>query len=265
MSSENRLPIALTIAGFDPSGGGGVIADARTFTAFNCLPAAVVTSITFQNDKAVFGAEHVSADTIRRQVMAVVEGGLIGGVKTGMLPTRAAVREVVRLLRDTNLPAPIVDPVLRSTSGYSLIKEDAIGELLSELVPLARLVTPNIPEAERITGLRLRDVEGMQQAAEMIRAKGARAVLIKGGHLPNESAASAKQEAIDLLDNEGKVIIFRGDWIPDVRLRGTGCMLSAGIAACLAKGKSLEESISAAKSFVAGAIKQASHIRERAN
>lgn len=278
--SETVQPLALTIAGLDPSGGAGVIADARTFTAVGCSPAAVITSITFQNDKGVFGAEHLSPETIQRQLMAVVEGGAVAGVKTGMLPTRAAVREVVRFIRDANLPAPVVDPVFRSTSGYALIEEDAIEELLKELLPLARLVTPNIPEAERITGLRIRDEEGMRQAAEIIRARGTRAVLIKGGHLRDQEAGGRRQaqgkrkkekgkskggrqeaegrtqaEAIDVLDNDGRVTVFRGEWIPNVKLRGTGCMLSAAVAANLAQGKSLEESVGEAKKFVAGALR----------
>ena len=190
----NATPLALTIAGLDPSGGAGVIADLRAFTAFGCSPAAAITSITFQNDEEVFGAEHLSAQTIRGQVMAIADEYRVECAKTGMLPTREVVREVARLFRETSLPAPVVDPVIRSTSGYALMEEDALAELLAGLLPLARLVTANTTEAEQITGLRINDVEEMRAAAKAIRELGARAVLIKGGHLGNREAGGRRQE-----------------------------------------------------------------------
>ena len=244
-------PVVLTIAGLDPSGGAGVIADAHAIRAFGCSPAAVVTSITFQNDRVVYGAENLSADTIRRQALAVVETNAVAGLKTGMLPTSDSVREVVRLYREERLPAPVVDPVMRSTSGHSLVEEQATSIMLRELLPLARLITPNIPEAELITGRKIVDLEGMKAAAAAIRQLGARAVLIKGGHLESKGPA----EAIDVLNDEGTLTILRGDWIPNGKLRGTGCMLSSAIAACLANGKSLENSIIEAKVFVETAIR----------
>jgi hydroxymethylpyrimidine kinase/phosphomethylpyrimidine kinase len=247
------IPVVLTIAGLDPSGGAGVIADAQAIRAFGCSPAAAVTSITFQNDQAVHGSEHLSADTIRRQVLAVLETNEVAGLKTGMLPTSDSVLEVVRLCREEHLPAPVVDPVMRSTSGYSLVEDQATSIMLSELLPLARLITPNIPEAELITGRKIVDLEGMKEAAAEIRQLGARAVLIKGGHLENKDAT----EAIDVLNDEGTLTILRGDWISNRKLRGTGCLLSSAIAACLANGESLENSIMEAKVFVETAIKSA--------
>jgi hydroxymethylpyrimidine/phosphomethylpyrimidine kinase len=271
--SKQPLPVALSIAGLDPSGGAGVIADARAFIAFGCSPAFAITSITFQNDKALLGAEHLSAETIRGQVMAVLAGANVASVKTGMLPTKEAVREVTRLLRQADLPAPVVDPVIRSSSGYSLIEDDALEELLRELLPLARLVTPNIAEAEQITGLKIKNVEDMYQAASVIRGSGSRAVLIKGGHLGPLAGAHASGRsnvvqnssemdhssptAVDLLDNEGQITLFRGEWIEGGQLRGTGCLLSSAIAAGLARGKSLEQSVGEAKTFVASAIRDA--------
>jgi hydroxymethylpyrimidine kinase/phosphomethylpyrimidine kinase len=275
--------IALTIAGLDPSGGAGVIADLRAFAAFACRPAAAITSLTFQNDREVFGAEHVSAETVRAQVMAIIDGNEVACAKTGMLPTSEMVREVARLFRNHGLPAPVVDPVMRSTSGYILIEEDAYDALLSNLLPLARLVTPNIPEAEQITGRRIKSVEDMQLAAAAIRALGARAVLIKGGHLgpqvcgplearektaeveplcahaPDEAPARRMREVpgevVDLLDEDGQVTVLRGEWIAGVSLRGTGCMLSAAIAAGLGHGLSLEAAVNQARIFVANALR----------
>jgi hydroxymethylpyrimidine kinase/phosphomethylpyrimidine kinase len=225
----------------------------KTFTSFGCFATAAVTSLTFQNTTGVYGAAHQTAETVRRQVLAVVEDFSVACVKTGMLPTREVIAEVARLLRETGLPAPVVDPVVRSTSGYDLIDDDALDALKRELLPLARVVTPNIPEAERITGLAgIVDVEGMRRAARVLREMGARAVLIKGGHL--------KGEAFDLLDDGGRVILFRGARIHTEATHGTGCTLAAAIAACLARGMSLEDSVGASKSFVADAILDAPHI-----
>ena len=166
---------------------------------------------------------------------------------------------LVRNPRVNGDAAPVVDPVICSTSGYSLMEDDALEGLLVELLPLARLVTPNIPEAERIIERRIDDVEGMRAAAKAIRERGAHAVLIKGGHLWDQEADGSRQtaghaEAIDVLDNDGSVTVLRGEWIEGANLRGTGCMLSAAIAACLGKGMTLEESVSQAKTFVARAI-----------
>ncbi len=176
-------PVALTIAGFDPSGGAGVVADIKTFTAFDCFAVAAVTSLTFQNTMGVFGATHQTAETVRQQVIPVIEDFKVACAKTGMLPTREVIAEVARLFRETSLPAPVVDPVVRSTSGYDLIDDEALAALVAELLPLACVATPNIPEAERITGLKIEDEEGMRRAARAMREMGARAVLVKGGHL----------------------------------------------------------------------------------
>lgn len=251
---RTSLPIALTIAGLDPSGGAGVIADVRTLAALACAPAAVITSITFQNDQGVYGAEHVSPETISGQLAAVLGKGSIAAVKTGMLPTRDGVRALVKYLRDGTLAAPIVDPVIRSTSGFELVEPEAVTEIVKLLFPLARLVTPNIPEAELITGLEIRNVEAMREAAAAIRKLGARAVLIKGGHL---TSPDRLEEAIDLLDEEGEVTILSGRRITNASVRGSGCMLSAAIAAGLAHRKSLHDSIVDAKQFVAQVIANA--------
>lgn len=241
------MPVALSIAGFDPSGGAGLVADIKTFTAFGCFATAAVTSLTFQNTVGVFGALHQTAEAVREQIMPVVEDFQIAAAKTGMLPTREVVEEVARLFRQTPLPAPVVDPVVRSTSGYDLIDDDALSALVQKLFPLARLVTPNIPEAERITNLRIKGEKEMREAARRMREMGARAVLVKGGHL--------QTEALDLLDDGGEVQTFRAERIKTTATHGTGCTLSAAIAAGLAHGKSLEESVASAKRFVTQALK----------
>src|SRR5258705_8836321 len=201
--------MALTIAGFDPSGGAGVLADVRTFTAFGLRACAAITSITSQDSANVFGAVHQTPEMVRVQVEPLLKGFAIACAKTGMLPTRSVVLEVARLFRENDLPRPVVDPVIMSSSGHRLMEEDAVCELVNELMPLARLVTPNIPEAETLTGMTITSEAEMRRAAAAIRALGARAVLIKGGHLGKEKAEGRRQEAeseeaIDVLDNEGK-------------------------------------------------------------
>jgi len=259
----NLLPVALSIAGFDPSGGAGCLADIKTFTAFGCFGMAAVTSLTFQNTTGVFGAVTQTAESVRAQVFPIIEDFQVAALKTGMLPTREIVTEVARLLRGegvpsrdqetTPLPAPVVDPVIRSTSGYDLIDKPARDALVKELLPLSRLVTPNVPEAELLTGLKgITDEGGMLRAARIIREMGARAVLIKGGHLPGEP--------LDLLDDGGRITVFRGERIESQATHGTGCTLAAAIAACLARGMDLIEAVGAAKRFVREAIAAAPHI-----
>ena len=248
------MPVALTIAGFDPSGGAGVVADIKTFTAFGCFATAAVTSLTFQNTTGVFGATHQTAADVRAQVLPVIEDFRVAGVKTGMLPTREVISEVARLLRETALDevGAIVDPVVRSTSGFDLIDDDALAALKSELLPLARLATPNLPEAERITGLEIRTEADMRRAAARMREMGARAVLVKGGHLTGE--------ALDLLDDEGRIELFRATRIDTHATHGTGCTLAAAVAACLARGMNLSQAVGAAKRFVTEAIRRSPHL-----
>src|ERR1700704_4414869 len=149
-TDSNTSRVVLTIAGFDPSGGAGVLADARALMAFGCRPVAAVTSLTFQDSEKVFGSVHQTAESLRAQILPLVEEFRIAAVKIGMLPTRELVLEVARLLRETSLPAPVVDPVLQSSSGYGLMEPTAREVWLTGLMPLARLITPNIPEAETL-------------------------------------------------------------------------------------------------------------------
>ncbi|PYS59600.1 MAG: bifunctional hydroxymethylpyrimidine kinase/phosphomethylpyrimidine kinase [Acidobacteria bacterium] len=257
---DGEQPAVLTIAGFDPSGGAGIIADVKTFQAFGCRPLAAVTSLTFQNSRGVFGAIHQSAESLRAQVLPIIEEVRIAAVKIGMLPTSEIVLAVVRLVREQNLPAPVVDPVLRSSSGDGLMAEAAIEIMLSELTSLSRVITPNIPEAETLTGLKITNEDEMCEAAGKLREMGARAVLVKGGHLIERSddlVPDTKRQAIDVLDDRGQITVFRGEWIDSPPVRGTGCMLSSAIAACLAQRMPLGESVRAAKQFVADAIRYA--------
>ena len=240
-------PVILTIAGLDPSGGAGIVADIRTIAAFGCFPAAALTSITFQNTTGVFGVENQSAATLRGQVEPVVNDLEVAGAKTGMLPTAEIVAEVARLFQNENLPAPVVDPVIVATSGDVLIDDEALQILKEKLFPLARVVTPNVPEAERLSGITIHNEADMRRAAEVILTLGPKAVLVKGGHTA---------EATDILLNEsGNFVEFREEFIDVGEVHGSGCTLSAAIAACLGKGMTLEEAVGAAKKYVTDAIR----------
>jgi hydroxymethylpyrimidine kinase/phosphomethylpyrimidine kinase len=245
---DKDKPVVLTIAGIDPSGGAGIVADIKTIAAFGCFPAAAITSITFQNAQRVFGAEHQSAATLRAQVEPIVKDAKVASAKTGMLPTAEIVAEVARLFREEDLPAPVVDPVMVSTSGHDLIGDSAFQVLKNELLPVARLVTPNVPEAERLAGFKISSESDMKRAAEAIRSLGARAVLVKGAH---------RRDATDiLLDEAGNFTEFREKYIDVGEIHGTGCTLSAAIAANLAKGLTLTAAIAASKNFLTSALRE---------
>lgn len=251
-------PVVLTIAGIDPSGGAGIIADIKTIAAFGCFPAAAITSITFQNAQHVFGAEHQSAATLRAQVEPIVHDVKVAAAKTGMLPTAEIVAEVVRLFREEDLPAPVVDPVMVSTSGHDLIGDEAFRILRNELLRVARLVTPNIPEAERLAGFAIKSEADMRRAAEAIKTLGAPAVLVKGGHRLELQAngASIPNEAVDILiDDNGAFTDFREPYIDVGQVHGTGCTLSAAIAANLARDLSLIDAIGSAKKYLSDRIR----------
>lgn len=250
-SIQQDRPVVLTIAGIDPSGGAGIVADIKTIAEFGCFPAAAITSITFQNAKRVFGAEHQTAATLRAQVEPIVQDAKVAAAKTGMLPTAEIVAEVARLFREEDLPA-VVDPVMVSTSGHDLIGDPAFQILKKELLPVARLVTPNIPEAERLAGFPIRSEADMRRAAEAIKSLGAPAVLVKGGHRLESQA-----DAVDILiDDTGRIVEFREEFVDVGEVHGSGCTLSAAIAASLGKGMSLEAAVGAAKKYLTDQIRK---------
>ena len=240
----------LTIAGVDPSGGAGIVADIKTIAALGCFPAAAITSITFQNTTGVFGAEHQTPATLRAQVMPIVQDVTIAAAKTGMLPTVEIVAEVARLFAEEKLPAPVVDPVVVATSGDVLIDDEAFEILKTRLFPLARIVTPNIPEAEKLAGFAIDSEDDIKRAAEAILLLGPGAVLVKGGH------RKFSTDALDvLLDKQGIFTEFRNEYIDAGEIHGSGCTLSAAIAANLGNGMNLDQAIGAAKKYVTDLIR----------
>lgn len=248
---ENKK-VCLSIAGVDPSGGAGVLADVRTFARFGCFPAAAVTSLTFQNTTGVFGAVHQSAETVARQIDAVADDLSVDAVKTGMLPTREVIAAVAERISEWALSPAVIDPVVRSTSGFDLIDDEALAALTEMLFPLASVVTPNVPEAERITGVEIKGPVDTAEAAKRMLDLGAAAVLIKGGH-----AVGDGEMMIDRLFTASEVTEFAAPRIETTSTHGTGCILAAAITARLAYGDTLTDAIATAKAFVHEAIRTA--------
>jgi hydroxymethylpyrimidine/phosphomethylpyrimidine kinase len=260
----DKPKVCLSIAGLDPSGGAGTIADIKTFSAFGCFGTAAVTSVTFQNTMKVFGAVHQTAETVRRQIEPILKDFEVSAVKTGMLPTSEIIEEVARLIRDLGLKNIVIDPVVRSTSGYDLIDNTALRTMVHELFPLADLITPNIPEAERITGIAIQDEDDIKAAARQMQLLGAQNVLIKGGHIPILDfefrildPKDQKRKARDYLFVGNERHVFEAEYVDTMSTHGTGCTLSSAIAANLALGEDLKNSIDIAKKFVTEAIRTA--------
>ncbi|MDQ2746351.1 MAG: hydroxymethylpyrimidine/phosphomethylpyrimidine kinase, partial [Acidobacteriota bacterium] len=187
-------PVCLTVAGLDPSGGAGIVADIETFTAFGCFATCAVTSLTFQNTTGVFGAAHQSAETVKRQIEPILTDYTVAALKTGMLPTEEIIEEIAEIIVRNNLPNLVVDPVVRSTSGYDLIDDAALRSLIENLFPLAVIVTPNLPEAERITRMTIENEADIERAARIMQSFGAKNVLIKGGHFLEGGRQDGNQE-----------------------------------------------------------------------
>lgn len=248
-------PIALTIAGSDPSGGAGIQADLKTFTVLGVYGASVITALTAQNTFGVTGVLKVPADFVIAQFVAVTSDLPVAAVKTGMLADVEMVDCVSRLLRQWGPPHLVVDPVMVATSGDRLIDRDAVQAVRDTLIPLADLITPNLPEAAALLEREIAELEEQMRAqAEALLQFGCRAVLLKGGH-------GSGAEAVDILATAGGITRLSQRRIETSNTHGTGCTLAAAITAGLADGKPLEEAVARAKDFVwmalmAGAAQQ---------
>lgn len=250
MEQENTRPVVLSVAGFDPSGGAGVLADIKTIAAFECYGVAAITSLTFQNTEGVRGAVHQNGDTVKQQLAALTDDFKISGLKTGMLPTVDVVREVVSTIKTNGISTVVVDPVLTSTSGFNLVDEQIIETLMTELLPLTTLVTPNIREAERLSGVPFRYTNDLVTAGEVILQTGCKAVLITGGDVDSSSSA-------DLLVTGQGSMDFSRIRVLSRHTHGTGCTLSAALACLLSRGYSLIDAVAQAKDYIVRAIETA--------
>ncbi len=243
-------PRALTIAGSDPGGGAGVQADLKTFSAFKVYGMTAITAVTVQNTLGVRGVLGVPPQVVAEQIDAVLEDIGAGAVKTGMLGTAAVIKAVAGRLTAHKARNLVVDPVMYAKSGHALLEPRAAGALIKHLLPLAALVTPNAPEAERLSGVKVRCRDGARKAARRIRALGPAFVLVKGGHLDGTVCE-------DLLFDGKTFTVFRSPRIVTRNTHGTGCTLSAAIASGLALGLPPREAVAEAVSYVAGAISHA--------
>jgi hydroxymethylpyrimidine/phosphomethylpyrimidine kinase len=244
------LAIALSIAGSDSGGGAGIQADLKTFHSFGVFGTTVVTAVTAQNTMGVSAVHPVPTPVVLAQLKAIASDLSPAAFKTGMLATRELVELVARSIDEFSLPAYVLDPVMVATSGDRLLDEDAVAAVRDLLVPRARIVTPNLPEAEILTDRPVRDLASMRRAAQTLVERGAHAALMKGGHL-------AGDEMVDLYWDGARELVWRRPRIRTRNTHGTGCTLSAGIAAGLARGASLPQAVEAALDFVARAIASA--------
>ena len=240
------MKIALTIAGSDSGGGAGIQADIKTMITNGVFATCAVTALTAQNTTGVSGIYEVTDEFLGQQLDAVFTDLYPDAVKVGMVSSSALIAMIAKKLRQYDAGNIVVDPVMVATSGARLISEEAIGTLKDELLPLATVLTPNIPEAEVLAGIKINDEDGMIAAARLIREKYGCSVLVKGGHNVND--------ANDLLCCEGNLRWFRGRRIDNPNTHGTGCTLSSAIASNLAKGFDLETSVQRAKDYISGAL-----------
>ncbi len=253
MDDRNRSPRprALSIAGSDSGGGAGIQADLKTFSALGVYGMTAITAVTVQNTQGVSGYETLPPRIVSDQIRAVVTDIGVDAAKTGMLASAEIVEAVATAIAETGVPNLVVDPVSVSKHGHRLLDEDAVGALRERILPLATLVTPNLPEATGLAGFDVTDRDLMEDAAESIRAMGPGAVLIKGGHLPDSSGAD------DVFFDGDRMTWIAGERIETRNTHGTGCTLSSAIAAYLARGDELLEAVRKGKVFVTEAIRAA--------
>lgn len=248
-------PIALTIAGSDSSGGAGIQADLKTFSALEVYGASVITALTAQNTQGVQGVLPVPAAFVTRQIDSVFDDLTIGAVKIGMLGSAEIVDAVADALERHGAPNVILDPVMVATSGDRLISDETVGRMKDRLIPLALVLTPNLPEAAVLLGDDVARTEAdMQDQGRRLLALGSRTVLLKGGHADGP-------DSVDLVVAEGRVGRLEAPRFPTRNTHGTGCTLSAAIAASLALGASLVEAVAIAKHYVSDAIATADKLK----
>ncbi|MFK7839746.1 MAG: bifunctional hydroxymethylpyrimidine kinase/phosphomethylpyrimidine kinase [Bdellovibrionales bacterium] len=242
------IPKVLSIAGSDPSGGAGIQADLKTFGALGCYGMAVITALTAQNTREVSAVEVMSAEFVRQQLIAIFDDVAVHGVKIGMIADAQIAEVVADILEEFKPPNIVLDPVMVATSGDSLIDKDAMGVLKARLIPLADVITPNIPEAEKLLRKAVLDIE---DGARDLLLLGADAALLKGGHLSRDVMSN------DVLAFDKGIEVFKAKRILTSNTHGTGCTLSSAIVAHLAKEMDLKDAVQASKEYLTGAIQNA--------
>lgn len=236
----------LTIAGSDSCGGAGIQADLKTFSAHGVYGMSVITAVTAQNTQGVFAVQDISPEIIGAQIEAIFEDIDVHGVKIGMVSQISTIKIIAEKLKQYKPAKVVLDPVMISKSGYDLLQPEAKEALIDELIPLATLITPNLPEAEEITKIKIENIEDMKKAAEIIHNMGVKYVLVKGGHLPDK--------AIDVLYDGDVFTFYESARIDTKNTHGTGCTLSSAIASNLGKGVDVKEAVKEAKEYITTAI-----------
>ena len=251
MSKRTKVPIALTIAGSDSGGGAGIQADLKTLASLGVHGTSVITCVTAQNPRRILGIEACAPAMVRAQLTAVFAELPPRAVKTGMLYSREIVGEVIEFFaRGKGLPPLIVDPVMAATSGKRLLEPEAVKLMKEKMLPMAALVTPNVPEAEKLTGLRIRNPEDLRKAARLIHDNFGCAVLMKGGHLPHSKSA------VDIFFDGVIEWMLSAPFVKKSTIRGTGCTYSAAIAGYCALGFTLTQAVQLAKNYITQSIAQ---------
>lgn len=240
----------MTIAGSDSGGGAGIQADLKTFAAFGVYGTSAITAITAQNTLGVAAVHELPVELVEAQIDAIVTDIGTDCVKTGMLASAPMVKAVAARIKSHGLERVVVDPVMVAASGDRLLKEEAVATYKSELFPLATVVTPNVPEAEALTGIKIKNLMGMKAAAKLIHRFGPRFVLVKGGHLEGD-------EVTDILFDGKQYTDFPGERIATNNTHGTGCTLASAIASGLAHGRPVEEAVAIAKLYITEALRNA--------
>jgi hydroxymethylpyrimidine/phosphomethylpyrimidine kinase len=248
---------ALTIAGSDSGGGAGVQADLKTFAALGVYGCSVITAVTAQNTHQVTGIEAISPPAVRQQLEAVLSDIHPDAIKTGMLANAEIVQTVAQTLGCFPKVPLVVDPVMVAKSGNILLAADAVDVLRQQLIPLADVVTPNLPEAETLTGRKINGQEACIDAARRILGMGARAVVLKGGHRSLPPTSSEVPQVVDLFCDQYSVYPIAGPWIDTPHTHGTGCTFAAAIAAELAKGLDLHTAVLRARQYLTAALRSA--------
>jgi hydroxymethylpyrimidine/phosphomethylpyrimidine kinase len=241
---------ALTIAGSDPTGGAGIQADLKTFAAFDVYGTSIVTAVTAQNTSGITTTEALAADLVTAQLETIAADVAVHATKTGMLANAAIVEAVAAAIEDLRLPLLVVDPVLVSSSGTHLLDDDGVEMLRRELVPRAAVVTPNLPEAEALSGQRIASPDDVRSAARRIRDLGAQWVIVTGGH-------GSGRESIDVVFDGRTFTDVRTARIPGEGIHGTGCAYASAVAAGLALGLTVVDAARLAQAYVAGGIRHA--------
>ncbi len=247
-----KIPVALTIAGSDSGGGAGIEADLKTFAAFDVYGTAAITSVTAQNTKEVRAVHDIPAEIVSEQIDTVLDDISVISVKTGMLSNSEIIQTVAEKIDDWNLEV-IVDPVMVTKSGDQLIKDEAVERYIEEMIPRSLIITPNIREGEKLTGIKIKSIEDMKDAAQKLHEMGAKNVVVKTG--------DAGEEVVDIFFDGKEISEIYGEKFTSHK-HGTGCTFSSAITANLAKGNSVKRSVETAKRFIDDAIKNGLDIGE---